>query len=118
MSRFRRLSQSEVSSLYRHAQMETSGDALKCPNPSCPSNAPALPDQPPPPTFTMSDVEKKGAYGRYMYTCPICGWKDISRRFSKPTLDGQGIGKGTRLDNNETAQKVTLTPNLGITTIT
>jgi hypothetical protein len=121
MSRFRKLSRSEKDQLYRYAQEEISDDHLVCPNSDCPTNVQVPPGVQPPPSLTRNDIVSKGAYGRYTYTCSICGWRDSSRAFFRPTLDGIDRGKGVPLSlDDPVIQRVVSPPrpsDRGIATI-
>ena len=124
MSRFRRLSQSEVASLYRCAQeqgvLETVGQIV-CPRCGGP--------------FPKDQIEEKRVqYGRYMYTCPLCHKPSPSTAFGEVEdqpfepppprpqrrvfLDNTtGIGMGVNLTNNPTALRVNPIPRPGTSTI-
>ena len=111
MSRFRRLSQSEIEGLYRHAQEVNEGTHLGCP--ACQQ------------WFPRSSVQetRKGKYvpGRFRITCPLCGAQSPAMSFSYyyPEQDPKfpKRGWGTRLDNSNVAQRVNPSAPPGITTI-
>ena len=108
MSRFRRLSDTEVAGLLRHAQEVSSGVQMGCPK--CRQ------------WFRQDDVQKTRSGrivpGGYAITCPLCGGESAARHFSYQYPEqASDIGRGVRLDNNEIAHRVHLTPGPGITTI-
>ena len=121
MSRFRKLSEAEVSGLYRCAQELEQGGGIVCPR--CET------------TFPKDQIENKRIqYGRYMYTCPACHKPSPSTAFGEAPdqafepppprpqrrvfLDNTtGIGTGVNLTDNQIAHRVHLTPRPGITTI-
>ena len=123
MSRFIRLSKTQVEQLFRCAQdmSEDIADGLVCPR--CGSS------------FPKDEIENKDVhYGRYMYTCPVCHQASPSTAFGEtpnqnpeppPSLPKRKVHlvntgntpTGVRLDNNPIAQRVNIAPSPGISRI-
>lgn len=108
MSRFRRLSSSQVDQMYRQAQEVVPGVLMGCPK--CQQ------------WFPREEVKKTRSGrivpGGYAITCPRCDQETSARHFGYQYPDqAKDLGRGVRLDNNEIAQRVHLSPSPGITTI-